>query len=516
MNRVVAAGALVASMVSLVRWLRVSQREHYLPWSVVASARRWLSRRPPNVAIASAWAVLAVVTLLPIGDAAVLSGLAAAVVGAAWPLGMSILGSPRLRFTRRAAMLGVVSMAIAAIGVVVLAILLGLKTAGALAPAVAAIAVDVGVLANAPIERRIVQRFRRAADEKLRRVRPRVVAITGSYGKTTVKNHVRDLVGAALDTVATPASWNNLAGLSRAINEHLTPGTEVFVAEMGTYGPGEIRDMVSWVRPEVAVITAIAPVHLERMGSLEAILDAKAEIVDGVRSVVLGADSTLLRRFAGELRNLSPTVEVWLAGTHAAGDDVDVVVSERCREHSADASELVVHVRGEELGAVARGSLHPTNVACSVAAALALGADPRAVRSALDRLTSPPHRSLVATTDAGVVVIDDTFNSNPDGARAAIATLQRHAPDGRRFVVTPGMVEMGHEQFSANHDLAEAVAASGAELVVVGWTNRDALLSGFPNATTVRNRQAARSWLSARLRAGDGVLWENDLPDHYP
>ena len=91
-------------------------------------------------------------------------------------------------------------------------------------------------------------------------------------------------------------------------------------------------------------------------------------------------------------------------------------------------------------------------------------------------------------------------------------------PDGRRAVVTPGMVELGRSQDEENRVFAARVAASGTTLVVVGYTNRRALLAGANGAPTVvvRDRDAARTWVRANLRAGDGVLWENDLPDHYP
>src|SRR6202035_5977429 len=95
----------------------------------------------------------------------------------------------------------------------------------------------------------------------------------------STKGYAAHLLGGSLTVVASPASFNNRAGLARAVNEHLTQGTEVFVAEMGTYGRGEIAELCSWVRPDVAVITAVGPVHLERFGSEERVLEAKAEIL---------------------------------------------------------------------------------------------------------------------------------------------------------------------------------------------------------------------------------------------
>jgi UDP-N-acetylmuramoyl-tripeptide--D-alanyl-D-alanine ligase len=122
----------------------------------------------------------------------------------------------------------------------------------------------------------------------------------------------------------------------------------------------------------------------------------------------------------------------------------------------------------------------------------------------------------VAVTEHGITVVDDTFNSNPAGAAAALGALGRLVPGGRRAVVTPGMIELGPMQVDANRALAASVAATGADLVVVGWTNRAALVAGHPAAVTVPDRDAARAWVRANLTSGDGVLWENDLPDHYP
>ncbi|MGD9798736.1 MAG: Mur ligase family protein, partial [Acidimicrobiia bacterium] len=513
------------AVTSLLRWQRVSQREHYLPGSVAVTAGRWLRRRPPNPVLGLAWLALVAGSIATTGDGGPTSaslGAGAAVLGGLFPLGLSPVGSPRLRPTRRALQqLAVAAVAGAAV-VAAVGRLAGAGPAAALAPVVLGLAVDGAAWLNRPLERGVAARFRRAADEKLARSRPRVVAVTGSYGKTTVKNHVRDLVGTTFDTLASPASWNNQAGLSRAVNEQLSPGTEVFVAEMGTYGPGEIRALVEWLRPEVAVITAIGPVHLERMRTLEAIVEAKAEILDGARVAVLCVDSPLLRDLADRVAAGSAT-ELWRVGSDPSAGGLDVLVSEddlatggAQGAEGAEGAALTVRVRGEVLAVLPRGELHPGNVACAVAVASALGVDRRSLVAALPRLGPTASRSATTTTADGLTIVDDTFNSNPAGSAAALATLGRRVGEGRRVVVTPGMVELGPLQDEANQRFAAEVAASGAELVVVGWTNRRALLAGHPGAVTVRDREAARRWVRDQLGRGDGVLWENDLPDHYP
>ena len=130
---------------------------------------------------------------------------------------------------------------------------------------------------------------------------PTVVAITGSFGKTSTKQHVAHLLAGSRTVVASPASFNNRAGLARAINEQLLPGTDVFVAEMGTYGQGEIAELCRWCPPSIAVITAIGPVHLERFKSEEAIVAAKSEITETAHTVVLNVDNPHLAALADRL-----------------------------------------------------------------------------------------------------------------------------------------------------------------------------------------------------------------------
>ena len=176
--------------------------------------------------------------------------LATAAVVALGPIGLPWRGrtSP-LAWTRRLRTLAAV-WAVLEAGAIAGATAAGQGPVGAAAAALALPAlVDLACALTAPLERRLAARYVRSAQARLRRVAPKVVAITGSFGKTSTKGYVAHLVGAARSVVASPASFNNRAGLARAVNEHLAEGTEVFVAEMGTYGRGEIAELCSWVRP---------------------------------------------------------------------------------------------------------------------------------------------------------------------------------------------------------------------------------------------------------------------------
>jgi UDP-N-acetylmuramoyl-tripeptide--D-alanyl-D-alanine ligase len=349
-------------------------------------------------------------------------------------------------------------------------------------------------------------------------VSPRVVAVTGSFGKTTTKGYIAHLLAGSFSVLATPASFNNAKGLATAVNQHLAPGTEVFVAEMGTYGAGEIRAMCEWVTPEVAVITAIGPVHLERMRSLENIAEAKAEILEKALFAVLNVDYPLLARLAGKAEAEGKAVWRCSSRRGAAEEGADVVVTSEDGKLRAQVART-----GAEVDVLfgAGPEVSPGNVACALAAALCLGAPTEVVCSRLDSLPGAEHRRSSEMSATGACVIDDTYNSNPAGAEAALGLLSLvGAPSAKRVVVTPGMIELGASQRQENERFAERAGQVATELVVVGRTNAKALVEGARRTglpvRRVRDRAGALAWMSAHLGQGDTVLYENDLPDHYP
>jgi len=508
--------ATVAAVLALgpagLRWLRVAQREHYLAGSVSRFALRWWVARPVNLALAVlALAGLAFTPTFP------LCALAPAGVAVVGPAGLGLRGrtSP-LVATRRLRSLAAVWLVLEA-AVVAVGVAVGGAAAFAAAGLLAApVLLDLACAVMAPVERRLARRYVRSATARLQRVAPTVVAITGSYGKTSTKHHVAHLVGGARRTLATPASFNNRAGLARAINEHLDDGVEVFVAEMGTYGPGEIRALCRWCPPAISVITAIGPVHLERFGSEEAIVTAKSEITEPASTVVLNVDDPRLAALADRLAARRPQTRVIRCSTATGPVDVAVV------EDEGDGRTVSVRLGGRlaaENVPLAAG-VQPGNVACAVAVGLALDVPAAVLLERLPTLAEVPNRLSAGPAPSGVYVLDDTFNSNPAGARAALGALGGAPGDGRRVVVTPGMIELGRRQAGENESLARDAAKVADQLVVVGRTNRRALLAGAAAgglaAIAVGTRPEAVEWVRAHLGPGDAVLYENDLPDHYP
>jgi UDP-N-acetylmuramoyl-tripeptide--D-alanyl-D-alanine ligase len=487
------------------RWLRVAQREHYLAGEVTKFAARWWSTGTRNRLLLAA-AVAATIASAWIPWLAVIS-IEVTTLG---PLGLSMRGrTSHLAWTRR--LKTVAAATCVSIGIIVtVAIILGtglaaIAVAGLLMP----LALDASLLVLAPFERKAASRFVKSAQRRLDRVGPMRVAITGSYGKTTIKGYVRHLAGTSKVIVASPASFNNTGGLSRTVNEMLAPDTEVFVAEMGTYGPGEIRDLCSWVRPDIAVLCNIGPVHLERFGSLDVIVTSKAEIFEGAATCILNIDAHGLTDIAASLR--ASGREVMTCST-SRSSSADITVTSHETSATVDISGFQHEVA---LPAQAAGE----NVACAIAVALSVGVTIETVVGLLPTIPGADHRCEVSVTPTGVTVVDDTYNSNPAGAAAALDALAA-VETRRRVVVTPGMVELGKQQVPANADFGAAAGALANDVIIIGETNKAALTSGATRGGAaihhVRTRNEAVEWVRANLGAGDAVLYENDLPDHYP
>ena len=494
----------VSCTVSLWKWLRVAQREHYQPGRVSAIALIWNRALPVNwVLVALAVAGLAASYIFRP------AGIAAIVLAVFWPWGMPITTKKTpLVVTGRVKRLLAVS--------VVLEIALATAAALGYPPALAAVLLalpaltDLALLITKPVEAALGRVYVAAAQRRLSEVAPLVVAITGSYGKTSTKSYASQLISGSKRTLASPASFNNLLGLSKAVNDALLPGIEVFIAEMGTYGPGEIERLCRLFEPSIAAITTIGEAHLERMRTRETIVAAKAEILERAHTAVLNID-------VPELAELADTVapDKTVLRCSASTTDCDIAVL-------AVKEQWRVYLDGTlraEIPAPPTG--HRINLAVAVAIARSVGVDDERIVAALGNLPQPPHRAEVATTGDGTVVIDDTYNSNPEGAAAAIRAAMELARDGATvWTITPGMIELGTMQRDRNRALArEATAAPNMRLVITGYVNRRDLLAGATDRARtiiVKDLAAARRLIEKEAAPGDVLLYENDLPSHYP
>jgi UDP-N-acetylmuramoyl-tripeptide--D-alanyl-D-alanine ligase len=370
-----------------------------------------------------------------------------------------------------------------------------------------------------PVERAVNRGFMRSATAKLEAVAPVVIGVTGSFGKTSTKFAIQQLLDAGSGVaLATPGSFNNPLGVSRTINEQLDARHRFFVVEMGAYGEGEIAELCRFVHPTIGVLTAIGPAHLDRFGSMDAIRRAKYEIVTSLppgATAVMNTDDPEVRRLADATTN----VDVVRYGIDAAGlphitaTDVDVTATGASFEITDTRDHHSLTVSTKLLGRHALG-----HVLAAVAVALVAGRSLDELKDPIEALAPVEHRLQLIEGSGGVTVIDDAYNSNPQGADAALDVLSS-MPARRRVVVTPGMIELGEQQFDENLAFGRRAGAVADVLVVVARANREAITSGARGAraevVTVDSLAQATERLGTILREGDVVLFENDLPDHY-
>ena len=356
------------------------------------------------------------------------------------------------------------------------------------------------------------------ARSRLAQVSPDVVGITGSYGKTTTKQYLRALLAQQFEVCASPASYNNTAGLARTINEHLHPGADVLIAEMGMYDVGEIADLCAWIKPRVGVITAIGPVHLERLGTIERVVQAKREILDGAEVAVLNVDDPRLAALADELDAGRPATGTRVIRCGSTGEHLDVAVRDLGPSGPDGRAGSRPPTPTIEVD-VAEGT-HLTNLACAVGAAAGRGLRPgspgrRGGHHRAARRTGAPSRSHPGGSRSSTTPSTPT----PPAPAGAWRRWPRWVPAGRRVVVTPGMVELGPRQDPENEQFARAAAQAADTLIVVKRTNRRALVRGASGGgaqvLTVDDRDQAVAWVRDHLSPGDAVLYENDLPDHF-
>jgi UDP-N-acetylmuramoyl-tripeptide--D-alanyl-D-alanine ligase len=429
-----------------------------------------------------------------------------------------------LVFTARATRLFGVALAIA-VAPSIAAALLGDSTTVSIAGGLALLALPwlLG-LANTvlqPYQRLENRRYVRSAQRKLDEIRPLVIGISGSFGKTTTKACVAAALDAHGPAYPTPASFNSFLGVVRAINEGLEPRHETFVAELGSYRIGDVAELCELVRPRIGILTSLGPAHLERFGSMDAIEQAEGEVADALPPdglFLTRADDERCRRVARERANcrvlvFSPTphpeADVWAESIAVSSGGTDFEI--RWRD---DPEPLAIRSR-------LLGEPNVANLLAAAAVARDLGSTPAQIARALKRVPPPKHRlEPIVNQAGGIVVIDDSYNSNPIGAAAALRVLEAHEA-GRRILVTPGMVELGPQEADENRRLGELAAKVCDVCLLSGPLAkhiREGLLEGGLDDSRIivaPDGPAVHAELARMSRRGDVILFENDLPDVY-
>ena len=373
----------------------------------------------------------------------------------------------------------------------------------------------------APVQATINWSYRLRAARKLRRLGPTVVGITGSYGKTSTKYFTEALLEPRFRVLKTRASFNTILGVCRAINEELGTEHQFLIVEMGAYRRGEIRDMARLTRPHIGVLTAIGPQHLERFGSIETIEKAKFELLESLApddTAVINNDDPRIRRLATE--HWLPNVQRY--GIDASNGSVDLA-AEDISHGPEGLSFTLVERNGTRTPVKTRliGLHNVSNILAAATVAKAAGVSLPEIARAVGRLQPVPHRLEVHTGPDGVTIVDDAYNSNPVGASNALEAIAEFKT-GRRVLVTPGMVELGAEQEARNEEFGAKAAKTCDFVILVGTRQTAPIRRGLESAgfdaehiTSVRNLNDGLEALKGIVRAGDVVLFENDLPDLY-
>ena len=382
-------------------------------------------------------------------------------------------------------------------------------------PALEALLIALAAVCAQPIEKHINQQFVDDAKKRLE-ANPNLIriGITGSYGKTSTKFLLRDILSVKYSVLATPSSFNTTMGVTRVIRGQLMPSHQVFIAEMGARHVGDIKELVDLVHPTVGLLTSVGPQHLDTFGTIELIKNTKYELIDGLPengTAILARDGAICEELyarcplknkymPGDLMKASD-MEWGPFGTRFTLTDIETGESARCQ----------TRLLGEHSIA---------NLLLCCTAARTLGMTPAEIAEGVKRCQPVEHRLELLSGGGGVSIIDDAFNANPVGAQAALRVLEGFP--GRRIIITPGMVELGGEEAEFNRRFGEQMARSVDVAILVGKKHVQPIVdgltaAGFPqeNIHVVSSLDESTKVLHAMMRAGDVVLYENDLPDNY-
>ncbi|MBM3239094.1 UDP-N-acetylmuramoyl-tripeptide--D-alanyl-D-alanine ligase [Candidatus Poribacteria bacterium] len=384
----------------------------------------------------------------------------------------------------------------------------------------AAINLTLANLLIYPVERAINARYFRAAKEKIKKLKTKVIGITGSYGKTSTKYILQKILSQKFNTLMTPDSYNTPMGICKVINGQLKPEHEVFIVEMGAYKKGEIKELCDLTQPEIGILTAVGPQHLERFKSIENTAKTKYELIESLPQngvAVFNNDNEICRSLADKTK-----IKVVRYGIDTSDDRVKLTA-----KNIQNTSRGLTFTVEDSSGGTAQfqtkllGKNNVYNILAATAVALECGMTLDEVSRAVRMLEPIPHRLQLLPGSGDVTVIDDGFNANPVGAKAALEVLGSFE-NGRKVLITPGMVELGEMEFKENK-IFGAEAAKACDLVIlVGPTRTKPILeglreAGFPEEKIIIAKSLAEA--SERMREivkpGDVVLFENDLPDTY-
>lgn len=378
------------------------------------------------------------------------------------------------------------------------------------------------ILANkiiSPVEKSINEGFVNDAKKILESMpEMKIVGITGSYGKTSTKHYLNRILNEKYNVLMTPGSFNTPMGVVRTIREHLQPYNNLFIVEMGAKNIGDIKEICDIVHPTIGIITAVGPQHLESFKSIENVQKTKFELVDALPKNGLAVVNNDFKFAANRQVDNVKCVRYAVSETTNADFRAEDI------EYSASGTSFtIIGKDGEkiELHTKLVGECNISNLIAAVIVALQLEVPVNKIQYAVSKIEQVEHRLNMKRTPGGITIIDDAFNSNPDGSKMALDVLKRMT-EGKRILITPGMIELGTKQEEYNKIFGNHIASSCDIAIIVGKYNREAILSGIKEKNMNEDsviivdtfNEAQETLMKIALR-GDTVLYENDLPDTF-
>ena len=378
--------------------------------------------------------------------------------------------------------------------------------------------VPLSNLINKPIETAINNWYINDAKKKLAAM-PELhkIGITGSYGKTSMKFYLSELLSSQYETLKTPESFNTPMGVTITVRRDLKPTHEYFICEMGARRVHEIKELCGIADPHDGIITSVGPQHLETFGSVENVVNTKFELADCVKAnggrIYLNYDNELIRAKVSEY----PNAVTYGTAEGSMWRGSDVTVSDRGTEFTVTAPD------GKSCRFCTKllGEHSVQNLLGAIAFACGTGIPMEKLVLPVKRIAAVPHRLQLLDKGGGVTYIDDAYNSNPSGCRAALAVLGLF--DACRILVTPGMVELGAKQAELNFEFGQEAAAVCDQIILVGRAQTQPIYDGIREAGYDMDKVYVADGLNDALaKAGSiqtdkkkVVLLENDLPDNY-
>ncbi len=369
---------------------------------------------------------------------------------------------------------------------------------------------------NTPVEKAINRHYYNDAKKILHSNKNLIIiGVTGSFGKTSTKNYLASILAQKYNVLVTPGNFNTLLGVIRTVREQLRPYHQVFIVEMGAKQQNDIKEICDLVHPTIGIVTAVGEMHLETFKNIENIQNTKFELINSLPAHgvgIINTDSPYIKSYKGIT---SPCKIITYGVESEAGYHASKVIY--------NASGVSYSLHDEEYNTRLLGVGNLLNILAATAVADLLQVPLQKQKNAIARLQPVEHR-LSMRKSGGITVLDDAYNSNPQGAKMALEVLKNFSvgTENKRIIITPGFVEMGTRQAQANQELGKVIARSADYAIVVNATNRAAIEQGIKEGGMPAERyfladnlNHAHAHLSTILRAGDVVLYENDLPDNF-